>query len=86
MPADRRQVRKDGNRIVEALHEYKQYEGRYPSSLTDLAPEYLNDLPTQPNGEPFRYKAGEEDFNLVFGVGWLRCHYDNHLEIVTCID
>jgi hypothetical protein len=85
-PADQRQVREDGNRIVEALHEYKRYKGHYPSSLTGLVPEYLDYLPTQPNGEPFRYKAGEEGFSLVFGVGWLRCHYDNHLEVVTCID
>lgn len=44
-------------RVMDALTRYKGKKGEYPPSLTDLVPEYLEQVPETPWGHPFLYRA-----------------------------
>lgn len=44
-------------RIMDALTRYKAKKAEYPASLTDLVPEYLEQVPETPWGHPFLYRA-----------------------------
>lgn len=56
--ADRqKQVRAAMKRLADALTRYKTKKGEYPQSMTDLVPEYLDQVPETPWGHPFFYRA-----------------------------
>jgi hypothetical protein len=44
-----------GNKIVIAIEQYKVDKGYYPSSLSDLLPKYLSEIPKTYSGDDFRY-------------------------------
>lgn len=55
--ADRqKQVRAAMKRITDALIRYRGRKGEYPSALSELVPEYLDQLPETPWGHPFLYR------------------------------
>jgi len=55
--ADRqRQLRAAMKRITDALIRYKSKKSEYPSSLNDLVPEYVDQVPETPWGHPFLYR------------------------------
>jgi hypothetical protein len=43
-------------RVTDALIRFKGKKGEYPSSLNDLVPEYLDQVPETPWGHPFLYR------------------------------
>jgi len=56
-----------GTRLVVACNRFEREEGRWPESLQELVPEYLDAVPLDPfDGEPFRYSAEK---GLVYSVG-----------------
>lgn len=56
--ADRqKQVRAAMKRLADALSRYKTKKGEYPAAMTDLVPEYLDQVPETPWGHPFLYRA-----------------------------
>lgn len=51
---------KDLESMKQALELYRQYYRTYPTSISDLAPKFLDSLPTDPNsssGWSYQYKA-----------------------------
>lgn len=50
------QVAGSMKRIADALGRYKAKRSEYPFSLTDLVPEYLDQVPQTPWGHPFFYR------------------------------
>lgn len=55
--ADRqRQVRSAMKRITDALIRYRGKKSEYPTSLNELVPEYLDQVPEAPWGHPFLYR------------------------------
>lgn len=44
-------------RTIDALSRYRTKKGEYPSSLADLVPEYLEQIPETPWGHPFLFRA-----------------------------
>ena len=56
--ADRhKQVRVALKRVSDALIRYRAKRGEYPGTLSDLVPEYLDQIPEAPWGHPFLYRA-----------------------------
>lgn len=56
--ADRqKQLRAAVKRITDALIRYKAKKGEYPLALSDLIPEYLDQVPETPWGHPYFYRA-----------------------------
>ncbi len=51
-----KQVRAAMKRIADALIRYKTKKSEYPASLSDLMPEYLDQVPETPWGHPFLYR------------------------------
>jgi len=52
-----------------AVEKYKRITGTLPKNLTDLTPEYLKEIPTDPfDGKPLRYKKTEKGFT-VYSIG-----------------
>jgi len=75
-----------GNAIITALGKYKEKQGAYPSSLTELKPQYFKEVP-QPslglfNKQEYRYimlNHGEK-YSLGFPcIGWMTSTYDPKL-------
>ena len=55
--ADRQKhLRAAMKRIADALTRYKTKKGEYPTSLPDLVPEYVEQVPETPWGHPFLYR------------------------------
>jgi beta-lactamase regulating signal transducer with metallopeptidase domain len=53
------QARFGESKIACGLALYRAQHGRYPAALADLAPECLNEVPSDPfSGKPFAYQAG----------------------------
>ncbi|MEN8150813.1 MAG: hypothetical protein ABFS86_13400 [Planctomycetota bacterium] len=44
--ADLDETRRRGDRIVSALESYRTTEGEYPTTLEELTPDYLPEIPT----------------------------------------
>lgn len=60
-----------GDRIVDALEQYHQTHGKYPSELSELVPEFLDYLESPTGGEPewfYSQIADGEHFTLAFGT------------------
>ncbi len=53
----RKQVRASMKRITDALIRYKEKKGEYPSSLQELVPDYLDQVPETPWRHPFFYRS-----------------------------
>jgi hypothetical protein len=65
------QVRLDQCRIACALERYRLAHGVYPSSLDDLAPSFISEVPRDViNGEPYRYRLLPDGTYLLYSVGW----------------
>ena len=65
---ERLSVETPGNIIVGALNRYERQNGRYPTSLDDLAPKYLEKIPRSKYGSrKWEYKAGSKS-----GYRWFR--------------
>ena len=43
-----KQLREPANKILTAIEQYKQEHGRYPNSLYELVPKYVDRLPEEP--------------------------------------
>lgn len=57
---------------VLAIERYRLKKGDWPKTLTDLVPEYLQDVPEDPfDGVPLRYQRLDGGF-IVYSVGWDR--------------
>jgi hypothetical protein len=56
--------------VALALHAYKLENNRYPDSLAQLVPEYLNHIPTDPfaRSEPLRYKRDGDKY-ILYSIG-----------------
>lgn len=52
-----KQVHASMKRITDALIRYKEKKGEYPSSLQELVPEYLDQVPETPWSHPFFYRS-----------------------------
>jgi len=56
-----------GTRLVVACNRFEHEKGRWPESLQDLVPAYLDAVPIDLfDGEPFRYS---EEKSVVYSVG-----------------
>jgi hypothetical protein len=65
-PAQRSQVRADGNRLVLALESFHERTGHYPGTLDELVPNEIDRVPTQPDGNPFWYAVGNVDYTIEY--------------------
>lgn len=53
------------NQVMLALSEYQRREGKFPGSLTALAPQYLSTVPDDlMSGKPFRYASDGSSYRL----------------------
>jgi len=43
-----KQLREPANKVLTAIEQYKQENGRYPNSLYELVPKYVDRLPDEP--------------------------------------
>ncbi len=51
-----KQVRVSMKRITDAMIRFKAKKGEYPAALTDLVPDYLEQVPEAPWGHPYLYR------------------------------
>ncbi len=62
-----------GDRVVQALEEFRAAEGVYPKKLQKLVPNHLDALPqpfpTLIPSEPFSYYGHADSFSLSFPIG-----------------
>ena len=63
-PAQRSQVRADGDRLVLALESFRERTGHYPDALDELVPNEIDHVPTQPDGNPFWYAASGAGYTI----------------------
>jgi hypothetical protein len=75
IPAEQRQVLEQADRIVDAIEQFHSNNGRYPESLSELVPSYLNVLPEHPTGWSYNYTRSGEECSLSFAMptgfpGW----------------
>ncbi len=68
IPNDQKQIHADAHKIVGALKQFKQRSGHYPEELTELVPQYLEAIPTHPQGWTYRYDGKNDEFLLQFAV------------------
>lgn len=64
--------------ILQAIDRYHADTGEYPESLEALAPQYLPETPTGPEGIDFIYRKTGTSFSLEFsyvGPGMNRCAF-----------
>ena len=58
-----------GPLVLAAVHAHRRKRGRYPASLTELAPEIIAAIPMDPfSDRPFRYRRSGKTFYL-YSVG-----------------
>ncbi len=58
-----------GLRILAAIESFREQRAAFPKSLSELAPDYLADLPVDPfTGKPFRYRPTNGSYAL-YSVG-----------------
>jgi hypothetical protein len=61
-----------GTLLLGALELYYARHGAYPTTLEDLVPGELNQLPPDPfTGEPLRYERHDDSYKL-YSLGWDR--------------
>jgi len=66
---DRSVAQRDLTQVMLALSEYQHREGKFPESLTILAPQYLSVVPDDlMSGKPFRYSSDGSAYRL-YSVG-----------------
>jgi hypothetical protein len=54
-----------------AIERHRLKSGHNPGTLQALSPQFLEKLPADViSGEPFRYRLGDNDNYLLYGVGW----------------
>lgn len=54
-----------------ALERYRLANGRYPDSLAELAPKFVEKLPHDViTGEPLKYRRADNDRFVLYSVGW----------------
>jgi hypothetical protein len=75
IPAEQEQVRRDADRIIEAVVKFKADNGYYPSQLSDLVPKYFDALPRHPREWTFDYRMKGDEFSLRYNIpthwpGW----------------
>ncbi|MCA9243036.1 MAG: hypothetical protein KDA32_03705 [Phycisphaerales bacterium] len=71
--------------IALGLAAYHADRGAYPASLDDLAPEYLDEVPLEPEtAQPYAYSVTGEGYSLTCSgntrwpsAGWFAYHWDN---------
>ena len=57
--------------IVCALERHHMERGQYPESLTELVPQFIEQLPVDPiNGRPMKYRRTNDGKFLLYSVGW----------------
>ena len=60
-----------GNRIVKAIETYHNATGQYPSTLNDMVPKYLSDIPITTTGQAFFYRLFDPNSPLAQEVYWV---------------
>jgi hypothetical protein len=60
-----------GNRIVKAIESYHNAKSQYPSTLNDLVPKYLADIPITSTGQAFFYRLFDQSNPLAPEVYWV---------------
>jgi hypothetical protein len=75
-----------GNEIIVALHHYEQDNNRFPASLGDLVPIYIEEIPKTSGGKEFFYSTSElRGFYLSFKVRTrYGCGFSTRLEQWEC--
>jgi hypothetical protein len=64
--------------VIAALASYHQAKGRYPESLKELVPGYVDSIPEEVNGLAIEYKPTPTSYSLRFsyeGPGMNTCVY-----------
>lgn len=57
--------------IACAIERFRIANNRYPNQLQALVPQYAEKLPSDViNGEPLKYRVGENDHYVLYSVGW----------------
>ena len=83
-----------GNHIVQAIEVYHTAKGSYPSTLNDLSPTYLNDIPMTSTGQAYFYRLFDVSSPLASNVYWVSfrainqdhvsCTYFRNLDYWDC--
>ena len=68
IPNDQKQIHADARKIVDALKQFKQRTGHYPEELAELVPQYLEAIPSHPQGWIYRHNSQDDEFLLQFAV------------------
>lgn len=66
------ETKREGDLVVDALKRFRSTTGRYPTSLDELVPHYMDMIPQPVAGDGrWHYRAVKSgsSFSLVFGVG-----------------
>jgi hypothetical protein len=59
------ETKQRGDQIIRALEQYRADNSRYPTSLTDLSPKYLPDVPSPTWGlRTWQYESDGKEFTL----------------------
>jgi hypothetical protein len=51
-----------GNKIISAIEQYHEITGNYPNELSDLVPQYLEEIPFTLTGQEYQYVLYKPDF------------------------
>ena len=58
-------------RVACALESFRLAHGKYPETLADLSPEYLESIPTDViSGQPLKYHRNADETFTLYSVGW----------------
>jgi hypothetical protein len=65
------QTKTDVAQIVCALEQYRLVRGKYPETLGDLAPQFIEKLPHDIiGGQPLKYRRTSDGQFLLYSIGW----------------
>ena len=54
-----------GDSIIQKIEAFYSEHGKYPDSLEDLIPKYLDEVPVTINGDPFRYQLNQVNIYIL---------------------
>ncbi|MBN2007587.1 MAG: hypothetical protein JXA21_29850 [Anaerolineae bacterium] len=72
------QMRKDADTLVLAIEQFRTDAGKYPDTLNNLVPEYLERIPQLPGNAQFEYQFEGDKYSLSYAypsIAPVFCHY-----------
>lgn len=77
----------NANQILQALNRYAAENSKYPSSLNELVPKYIEDLPREPS---IFYKENDGSLHFKYSPSWpqygnVRCGANIGQDSIGCI-